>query len=297
MARRKIYPQKTVSYETWTKQDAQMAFGSKHVNRKVKYLKVDQYVRDMNNGHFVCDQVLIFDWYGQLIDGQHRTEAFIKSDAPTITWPVVRGADPDSQIVIDINTKRSLTDQLFMQEVRNAALVVSTVNNIIRIKENRMAKARRTFSPFDQLEVIAEHPEIRSSIDMFLWGQRNNMTPLMQSSLTTGHWLIAQENGLEEADAFIARVMTLQGEDAGSPVLALNRKVSQLRGRDTRRNGRAEIRMLVETWNADALGQADIRLEYRTKGPKPEDVAIPEVVARQVKMPDSGRLLLEQYAV
>ena len=64
-------------------------------HRKVKQKKVDQYVRDLQEGDWHLNgKTITFDSNGRLLGGQHRLHAVRKSGIPMTTL-VVRGLDPE----------------------------------------------------------------------------------------------------------------------------------------------------------------------------------------------------------
>lgn len=84
-------------------------------NRKLKTDRVTQYARDMKRGKWTINgECVCFDENGNLINGQHRLLACIKSGCSFETI-VAYGLDPECVNTIDIGTPRSTTDAIRMR--------------------------------------------------------------------------------------------------------------------------------------------------------------------------------------
>lgn len=66
-------------------------------HRPIKQKKVEEYVEQMKADQWKLNgKVIVFDWNGRLLGGQHRLSACAQSGVPFLTL-VVRGVDPAVQ--------------------------------------------------------------------------------------------------------------------------------------------------------------------------------------------------------
>jgi hypothetical protein len=85
--------------------------GNTH-NRSVRDSVVTRYATDMKAGRWKqTHQGIAFDAEGTLIDGQHRLFAILEAGVPVVLQ-VTRGLPMDTQMVVDDNISRSVTDVL-----------------------------------------------------------------------------------------------------------------------------------------------------------------------------------------
>lgn len=89
-------------------------------NRKVKPTVVERYQREMEQGNWLMsDQAISFDTNGQLINGQHRCEAVVRSGR-TIKSIVIYDMPEESASVIDSVCPKNLTDLVSIHDKRHA---------------------------------------------------------------------------------------------------------------------------------------------------------------------------------
>ena len=74
-------------------------------HRKVKQKKVDEYMKEMQDGKWKLNgKSIIFDKNGRLLNGQHRLAAVVQAGVP-LTILVVRGIDPE---VLETNPENNV---------------------------------------------------------------------------------------------------------------------------------------------------------------------------------------------
>lgn len=81
-------------------------------NRPLRKGVIDFLAREIKEGSWkTTHQGIAFDYYGRLIDGQHRLHAIASSGIP-VEILVTRGVDPSSFQVLDCGVKRTDADRL-----------------------------------------------------------------------------------------------------------------------------------------------------------------------------------------
>ncbi len=84
-------------------------------NRNVCSAHLGRIVSGINSGEFnIVGDSIKYDWNGDLIDGQHRLTAIVKT-GKTLELAVVRGYDPEAKRVLDLGKKRSALDVARLQ--------------------------------------------------------------------------------------------------------------------------------------------------------------------------------------
>src|SRR4249919_2348410 len=123
MTERKTKPDPTMTPkpEKWTWQMAEEHLAKNTTNRHLRDGDVAKYARLMSEklwgaptakqGFKASAMPLVFDWDGNLIDGQHRLHAQVKSRT-TQYWYVLRNVPPETQQIIDTGIYRTAADAL-----------------------------------------------------------------------------------------------------------------------------------------------------------------------------------------
>jgi hypothetical protein len=195
---------------------------------------------------------------------------------------VVRGLEPEAQETIDMGMPRNLSDILRFRGEERGQLLGATCKMVRQVIRDNMSTSRSDLSSTEILEILETNPEVRASVEIAWWSKGRSVATIQPSVLGTAHWMIARVNGIEEADAFITRVVTLQGEEEGSPVLALARRVNELKRVRARFNAKESLALVLKAWNYDAEGKHVLKLAYGRKG---KDTQLPKVGKRKVPSP------------
>ena len=257
--------QVTHAFETLTVAQAESMLGRNEANRSIRQAKVDQYARDMKNGHWdLCTTPLVIDTNGNLIDGQHRLSAQVKAGVK-IKWLVMRNVDPDAQKTIDTGVSRNAADALHFAGESNTQQLAVVLRLLWRIQNGGLTgKRSENISNNDLLDTLEENPVIRFCLSEAM-ETKGKMTHISPSILAIAHWLIMQENGHEEASSFLRRIAILTGEKPGSPVLALHRRITEIQRNQIRVRPRDVLFLVMKAWNYDAAGQAVNKLALYSK--------------------------------
>lgn len=274
-------PEPTHSFETISAAQAEQMLGKNEANRSIRDRKVEQYQRDMLNGNWdLCPAPIVFDTNGRLIDGQHRLTAQVAAGVK-IKWLVLRNAKPETQKVIDTGMPRNAADVLHFEGENNSTILGAVLRTVYKIKHNAMTGRRAmNISNSELLETLEQHEELRHSTSVGRDASKG-MTHLSPSVLAVAHWMIWQANDEDEATAFIRRIATLSFEKDGSPVLALNRRVTELQRQQIRVKPRDYLALVIKAWNYDAKGNKVNKLALYSKT---GDYVLPEVLKRDMNV-------------
>src|ERR1044072_801756 len=104
---------KQIDVRKFTKQEVVKILNKEDPNRSTRYTHVNELAAKMDDGQWYWNGDSIrFNANGQLVDGQHRLKAFVKSNLSEIYFAVVEDLSDESVNTIDLGAKRSLGDQL-----------------------------------------------------------------------------------------------------------------------------------------------------------------------------------------
>lgn len=259
-------PKQSIRTEVWTPQRAKEALRENKVNRKLREQDVDRYQRAMTRGHWggqqdppqdgqrgVCTEPLVFDWNGNLIDGQHRLNAQIQAEA-TIQWFVLRGVPPETQKHINTAVGRTAADQLSFMQKKHAAVLGGVARWAFMLSEGRAGEGKFKVSVEEIVEMVENHKDLEHSAYMGMYA-RNGLVNVSPTPVGAAHWWIAQHNNHAEADMFIDRLVRMNHEGEGSAVLALLKRFANIKNNNQHVTTRDQIVMILKAWNYDVEGK------------------------------------------
>lgn len=156
-----------LKFEVVTPEIAREWLDRTRINRPLRADQVDAHVRDMKGGRWrpVGDPVR-FDKDERLIDGQHRLTAIVKSGVD-ITFAVVRGLEPDDQLVIDTGVKRRAADQLILEGKTGKSYsvrVTSVARQLFAIDQGRPYDGRLRVTNTEIFDTMQRYPLILDSV-------------------------------------------------------------------------------------------------------------------------------------
>jgi hypothetical protein len=120
--------------ETVTPAKAEKWLQKNASNRRPSDMTIAAYARDIEAGNWeLTPQAVAFNVNGDLLDGQHRLHAVIKSNK-AVKMVIVRGCNHDVRKYIDRGRKRSLSDRMRMEGLEGRiALKASCSSLLVRL--------------------------------------------------------------------------------------------------------------------------------------------------------------------
>lgn len=272
----RLYAKPQADWETITPEVAQAYLDTMERNRSEKPGGTDAYGRDMeNDAWLVTGETIVFDWFGRLIDGQHRLRAVVKSGTSIYTL-VVRGIDPKAQDAMDSGIRRTFRDKLTMDGILGAPALAALLRRIYLWEppyNERVNFSRVTVTNAELGRTLDKYPYLP---DMLTY-----ITPLAaraevsRSLMTFLFWLFAQQNQ-EAAVQFVEKWANGTGFDEGDPILALVRRLRKEKKLIDRNGGRGNFQTLtmwlaVYAWNNFRQGKSVTGLQLPKGGIKVEN--------------------------
>lgn len=209
----------TTAVETVTPEVAREWLGANTKNRNVRSGAVATYARDMRDGRWMfTGEAVKFADDGTLLDGQHRLLAVIEADT-AVPLMVIRGLSRASQDQMDTGRRRTTADALSLHGERNAPLLAATAKLIL----SDGARTRRDVSTGEINELIESETMLRTICTDIVPPLR--ITAATPAVLCYAYWRLDKVSP-DAADAFFQSFSSLVGLPAGSPILALHRRLT-----------------------------------------------------------------------
>ncbi len=191
-------------------------------NRKLKTPTLEAYARDMRNGDwYLTHQGIAFDDAGNLIDGQHRLEAIVRSKKSinlfvSAGWPSTIGK-ARTMDAVDRGANRSLADQLHLQHglpLKEAGRVVQIANSIgamasggSRVRKSSTACVLAVFEAYAaEIKFVLANPIITRGVG---------------SATVASVIVLARAAWPDKTDDFLTRLKTGENLIRGNAILEL----------------------------------------------------------------------------
>lgn len=197
-------------------------------NRAVSPKTVAAYARDMESGKWhQTGEPIKFDAKGNLLDGQHRLAAVIRSGA-RVKLSVIRNVLPDARKVMDTGRRRSVADNLFMDfGVKNSTQVASAARIIIRWRDGLLRQSNTLrITDSEIYEFVVENDPPLQTAASYAQKLRRSL-PFSLAAVTAAHVETSRVNE-DAAKVFWDKVLTGAELRVGDPALSLRNTVVRL---------------------------------------------------------------------
>jgi len=190
---------------------------------------------------------------GTLLDGQHRLLAIVNSGKPQ-KMLVVSGLDNDAFKFIDTGRKRTASDVLGIQGIKQNNAFAAMAKFIINFKKGKYAsvahgktnEVRNLLTNADVSAFVEKHAKEMAESYTFGYVKENK---LMSKSLLSSFHFIFKDISSVEADDFCWKLASGESLTKDSPVYLLRQKLTN-DIRATRKMSRVEkLALICKTWN------------------------------------------------
>lgn len=217
-------------------------------NRDLRERLVESYANDMRNGNWLVNhQGIAFNENGDLIDGQHRLHAVVKSGV-TVWMFVVKGLSDTVQNgvllstmdTVDAHKPRSVADHLSINHgLDNSALQVATARMVVDIV---CGYTGRITTPQAVKILTVYGKAIQHVVEL------SQMLPRLRSAPILGAFAFAYTTHPAQVDSFVMAFYSGADLKTGSPVLTLRNHM--LHQPNTSRNSTTRSRVSEIALNA-----------------------------------------------
>ncbi len=217
-------------------------------NRVLRPHKVDQYARDMTSGRWELTGAIEFDIAGNLIQGQHRLNAVVKSGC-TVAMFVLRGISPNAQRVMDSGIGRTAADNLHMDKgVKNAVAVASIARQRISSTLGTTAVSNSEIEDY-----VASNPEIAFAASLAVkYAKGCDIAP---TTVGLAAWLIADVHGWSVAEDFFYVAAEKVGLVRHDPVMAMSKFFAEARRNRTQYPLSIQLSVIIRAFNYRRSGR------------------------------------------
>jgi hypothetical protein len=240
-------------------------------NRPCSQGVVQHYARQMKSGDWHYTRVPIIFSTIRLIDGQHRLEAILQSEA-SVEVDVAFGAEDDAFAFIDVGKTRGASDIFAINGVPNAATMSAAIGWVLRYenassisKDHRFTKQRLTAS-----ELYDAYME-REGLQESMWiGSRFSVCRLASPSMMVALHYVCSQKSRRDADHFFEVAAEGVGAEARSePALHLHTRLVR-NATGTEKMSATHIAGLTLTaWNRQRQGRSGRGQSFNPEKPLP----------------------------
>jgi len=200
--------------------------GANFLNRTHRTPHSETLARDMIAGKWKYNgQPMHLDWYGHLLDGQHRCYAIVETGF-VVKAPVYVGCDPALKGTIDTGIARSFADSLKMDgEVHYNFLAASTrlYNNYL-IHKHFDPRRRNKASIAELYTVLGKNPRLRKSVNEIVGGYRK-LAQYGSKSLFSALFYIFSQKDAEMTTNFFSAFDSGADLSSSSPIHVLRERI------------------------------------------------------------------------
>lgn len=217
-------------------------------NRNIRSAAVNAYARDMERGNWqLTGEAVKFDTSGNLIDGQHRLMAVIKSGA-SVPMFVVRGLAPAAQDVMDSGSKRQAADALHLGGYKNAATVAAAARLAMTVDAGTAGRGgNKAFTHSEIAEWVDANPDIEAGAATAM--QVKGFVDLNPSVIAVA-WLQQSRIDREACSEFWTSLANNATDGPGDPRNTLIRRLSSARRSGERLPQHVQLGFVIRAWNA-----------------------------------------------
>jgi len=234
-------------------------------NRKLARSKVEDHVLALRKGDWIFNgDAVRVSTEGDLLDGQHRLTAIVKSGV-AVPVLVVYGLQPTTQDTMDIGKVRSMGDTLGFRDEKNANDLAASLRFLYRY---RMYKTMTPFSgpepsKADMLRLLDTEPDLREYLRV---GSRMHAGAFIPKSVGSAcAYLLSRSPYPDEGEDYCESVAT--GENLGShdPAFALRRIVLARRTNNLKSPPHHTAALFIKGFNKYVMHEPVAQLKWPAK--------------------------------
>jgi len=177
-------------------------------NRKIRDNHVAKLARDMTNGAWVDNgETIIISNTGELLDGQHRLSAIIKSGIKQ-KMVVVTGVPNEFITTIDQGASRGLHDALQVYGFKNSSALAATYRLVSSYKRrNYVCRSRhpKARSATEAIKFIEDNPVISDAVFIYR-GKRSGGRSVIPDTVWSAMYALLKVNYRSKLEEFHHRV-------------------------------------------------------------------------------------------
>lgn len=242
-------------------------------NRSLRQHKVEAYTAAMQRGEWRESRDPIeFDEDNNLINGQHRLSAIIKSGL-TIKNPIRTNVPADDMAVIDTGLSRKASDVLALTGHSNSTGLAAAAKTWYlwhTIPSLTMLRAgSRVVNNELILRVVEDQPDLLHSVE-FINKYKNSFNLVPPAAMAAVHYEIVLKHSRDKANEFFRELAEGFGLQPGSPILALRNVLIKSSTSVAKRATEERMAWLIHGFNKWNIGESNVKIiKHVKKAPFP----------------------------
>jgi hypothetical protein len=215
--------------------------------------------QQMQSGQWkMTGEPIIFDEYGQLVDGQHRLHALIEAKI-SLQFVIIRGVATDTFVAMNRGKSRSSADIMTIHGVLNSALTASMLANVINYRRAMAANDGKRGSLNSYIRAsstdIVEEYDKRKDIYAHCATLAGRCKKIIQPSIpatVSALAILDAGHSLPFVDHFWDSFQKGVGLSEGDPVLTLRNRISENARSKAKLSATMLMMIAIKAWNAYA---------------------------------------------
>lgn len=241
-------------------------------NRNLNAKIVESYARDMIAGAWALNgEAVKIAENGTLLDGQHRLAAIVRAGIPVETV-VITGLPLSTQATMDSGRKRTLADNLRIEEVHNSSVVASIALRMHMWDAGNRDLVVSAAGPtqLEQRAWISANPVVHRAAEMAV-RVRREFKLIAPSIVGSGYVLFNRVDAGDTAE-FFASLGSGAGLDKGHPILLLRNRAIRDASESRLLTDRTRLGLMIKAWNGVRTNEwpQTLQMTKENKMPKPE---------------------------
>lgn len=236
-------------------------------NRIIRDANVDRLAQDMIEGRFKYNgDTIRIDEDGDLMDGQHRLSAIVKSGLPQ-RMDVVRGLPREVMSTIDIGEPRNAASWLQIRGYENANTLAAASKLLEAYLEAKLhvVTSRGKYSGLKAEQMVKKYPGIQDSVKhtrrLYDHGALRE-TVGSRAACALFHYLFSEVD-VQKADIFFERLSTGENLSKTDPIYELREQLLKFSGSKKIKMTQAHtFALIIKAWNAFYEGRQIKALKY-----------------------------------
>lgn len=233
-------------------------------NRPIGWGWVNYLARQMKSGHWRDNgEPLIFDKEGQLLDGQHRLAAVVKS-GQTFVFDVRKNISTDAFTTIDQGRCRSGGQVFAMMGEKNSTTLASIARMVHNWETSGFPLAGRRISPDELLQTLKRYGDALRQAAATAIALRKTRIPVTTSMSGFCYFLFSQISK-KKADEFFGVLMDGTAPYKNHAAVTLSRRLFSESVAHTRKRlpKRAALGLFFRAWNYHHEGKPVTKLAIK----------------------------------
>ena len=290
MVRGEMVQADTATAKEWLSHNLEAASEGEVRNRKLRANVEEKYYKQMMRGRWneLNGETIKFDADGNLIDGQHRLSAQIRT-GKTMWWFVAYNCRRDAFKTIDNGSNRKAPDMLSIHGEENCNSLAAALTLVSRYKDGTMVRGGKyAVMNQDVLDLIENERDIVESVEVAM-RNRGPKGFLANSIVAFMHYMASANGNRDKADIFIDSLCNQTNCEGGQPIAALRKKLVENLVAPKKASRIMVVAWCVKAWNAFYEGTrlTPAKLRYRVRPQKNQQG---EIICGQEDFPKFANL-------